>query len=158
MLSGTVVVTEATNAHLTFSTPAQVVADGSATAAPSALSCASWAAGASGGFAAPQFDVKSGDHSIYFDALVTSGYHGPGTYTSATDPTLAGTVVIGVGIAPGQQGAFSIFRSRIHGASTMTVHSDGSGAFQISEWGSDEVRGNTGSAGAVSGTVTWTCS
>jgi hypothetical protein len=150
--------TEAANAHLAYSTPAQVVSDGSATAAPSVLTCASWASGAGGAFAVPQFDVTSGDHSIYFDALLTSGYHGPGTYTSATDPALAGTVVVGVGIAPGQQGAFSIFRSRIHGASALTVHPDGSGTFQISEWGSDEVRGDTGSAGAVSGTVTWTCS
>jgi hypothetical protein len=122
-----------------------------------ALTCAAYAAGARGSFAAPQFDVIRQDHSVYFQGMMPTGYRGPGLYRSATEPSLSGTVSVGTDVGTGQQAAYSIFRSQINGASTLTVNADGSGTFLFDSWGSDEVRGNTGSAATVSGRVSWTC-
>ncbi|MBV8528262.1 MAG: hypothetical protein JOZ75_08115, partial [Candidatus Dormibacteraeota bacterium] len=79
------------------------------------------------------------------------------TYQSAGNGTLTGTISVGVGVGGAQQTTYSIFRSMIGGSSSMTVRADGSGSFTFTEWGSDEVRGDTGSAASISGTVTWTC-
>jgi hypothetical protein len=110
-----------------------------------------------GGFVAPEFDVTSDDHGIYFLGMMSDGYHGPGVYQSSTEPSLSGTIAAAVGVGGGQQPAYSIFRSHIKGASMLTVHDDGSGTFLFSGWGGDEVRGSTGSAASISGTVTWQC-
>lgn len=96
-------------------------------------------------------------HSLYFSATV-AGYHGPGEYAGAGSGALTGTISVGVGAGGAQQPTYSIFRSVIGGSSSMTVRPDGSGTFTFSEWGSDEVRGVTGSAASISGTVSWTCS
>jgi hypothetical protein len=143
------------NAH--FRAPMQVLAAQEATPAPKGFTCGQYAAGEDGTFLAPQFDVPSGDHSLYFSGMMTAGYGGQGVYRSDAQPTLEGTISVAVGIGAGQQAAFSIFRSRIGGTSTMTVHADGSGVFDFENWGSDEVRGNTGSAANVTGAVAWTC-
>lgn len=121
------------------------------------MTCAAYAAGTDGGFLAPQFDVTNDDHSLYFSGMVTSGYTGPGVYRTDTTPTLSGTISVGVGVGGGQLPAYTILRSQINGSSTLTVHADGSGIFGFSAWGSTEVRGNTGSAASISGSVTWTC-
>ncbi|HYL71243.1 MAG TPA: hypothetical protein VEY89_08080 [Candidatus Dormibacteraeota bacterium] len=152
-LTGTVSVTEAAALSAQFHVPVGATQTG----APAGTTCASYAQGTSGGFTPPVFDVTTNDHSIYFGATMPSGYAGPGTYDSSSVPSLTGTVAVAVGTDPGQQPATSIYRSRISGHSTLMVRPDGSGVFQFSEWGSDEVRGDTGSAAIVSGTVTWSC-
>ena len=157
MLSGTGQISEDENAQFSFTSPLQIVTDQQPSPAPAGLTCAQFAAGEGGSFAPPTFDVLSGNYKFYFEAVMASGYHGPGAYQSADEPSLTGTIAVDVGVAGGQQGAVSIFRSHINGSSTLTVHGDGSGTFDYSEWGSDEVRGNTGSAASVSGTVRWSC-
>ena len=152
-LTGTVSVTEAAALAAQFHVPVDATQTGAAAGTP----CARIAQGASGGFTPPIFDVTTNDHSVYFDATMPSGYTGPDTYDSSSEPSLTGTVAVAVGTDPGQQPATSIYRSRVGGHSTLTVRPDGSGVFQFSEWGSDEVRGDTGSAAIVSGTVTWSC-
>lgn len=154
-LRGTMETAEYVTLTSAFTAPIQVIVNQSASPAPAATTCAAYAAGVDGAFAAPQFDVVNDDHSLYFSGMVASGYAGPGVYHSDTTPSLGGTISVGVGIA--QQPAYSILRSRVGGTSTLTVNPDGSGRFVFSEWGSDEVRGNTGSAGSISGTVSWTC-
>ena len=129
---------------------------GAVLTSPPASSCAAYAASPSGVFFPPEFDVVAADHSLYFSASA-SGYHGPGDYSSAGSGPLTGTISVGVGVGGAQQTAYSIFRSAIGGSSSLSVHADGSGTFTFSEWGSDEVRGNTGSAASISGTVSWTC-
>lgn len=156
-LSGTVETTEAVRLSTAFTAPLQVLVHQSATPAPAGTTCATYAAGSDGTFVAPQFDVENDNHSLYFSGMVASGYVGPGVYHSDTTPSLGGTISVGVGAAAGQQPAFTILRSRVSGSSTLTVNPGGSGSFEFSEWGSDEVRGNTGSAASISGTVTWTC-
>ena len=131
---------------------------GAALTSPPASSCAAYAASPSGVFFPPELEVVAADESLYFSATA-SAYHGPGDYTSAGNGALTGTISVGVGVGAGgaQQTTYSIFRSAIGGTSSMTVRADGSGTFTFSEWGSDEVRGDTGSAASVSGTVSWTC-
>lgn len=138
-----------------FHAEVDAAVSGAVLSSPPASSCAAYAA-SSGVFFPPEFDVVSADHSLYFSATVAS-YHGPGTYESAGNGTLTGTISVGVGIGGAQQTAYTIFRSMIGGSSSLTMRADGSGTFTFSEWGSDEVRGNTGSAASISGTVTWTC-
>jgi hypothetical protein len=157
LLTGTVNTAEDATLSASFRVPIRVLANQEPTAAPSALGCAQYAAGAQGSFVAPEFDVTTSDHSVYLVGMIADGYHGPGVYHSSTDPSLGGTIAVGVGVDSGQQPTYSIFRSHINGTSALTVHDDGSGTFLFSEWGSDEVRGDTGSAASISGTVTWTC-
>ncbi|MBV9100350.1 MAG: hypothetical protein JOZ46_12455 [Candidatus Dormibacteraeota bacterium] len=152
-LTGSVQVSEASQLDAQFRVPLSAVPGSNAH-----TTCAQFAQGTAGSFTAPVFDVKVSDHSVYFDAVVSSGYQGPGTYSSATQPSITGTVAIAVGTDAGQQPTTSIYRSRINGQSLMLVRPDGSGMFQFTTWGSDEVRGDTGSAAYVSGTVSWTCS
>jgi hypothetical protein len=156
-LSGMVTTAEDATLTTTFRVPLQIVADRQPTPAPESLGCTAYAAGQAGMFAAPQFEEKIDDHSVYFRGFMTAGYSGPATYKSDTAATLGGTIVVGMGMASGQLPAYTIFRSNIGGSSTLTVKADGSGRFDFSEWGSTEVRGNTGSAASISGTVSWTC-
>jgi hypothetical protein len=157
MLTGTVTTAEDVTLTASFRVPIHVLENQEPTPAPRAVGCMQYAAGEQGSFVVPVFDVTSGDHSIYLAGMMSSGYHGPGAYDSSTEPSLGGTISVGVGVDVGQQPAYSIFRSHINGTSTLTVHDDGSGTFLFSEWGSDEVRGDTGSAAGISGSVTWTC-
>ncbi len=157
MLTGTVKTAEDANLSVSFRSPIEVLTNQDPTPAPLGVGCAEYAAGTAGGFVAPVLDVTSDDHGIYFQGTVTKGYRGPGVYQSSPEASLGGTISIAVGVAEGQQPAYSIFRSSINGTSTLTVHPDGSGAFDFSEWGSDEVRGAAGSAASISGSVTWTC-
>ena len=156
-LSGTVETAADAVINAAFTAPLQVLNHQAATAAPRGTTCTQYAAGSDGSFLAPQFDITSNGHSLYFQGMVASGYSGPGTYSSDTTSTLTGTVSVGANVGPGQQPTYSIFRSQIGGQSSITVHDDGSGTFTFSDWGSDEVRGNTGSAASISGAVTWTC-
>jgi hypothetical protein len=156
LLSGTVQTSEDVSLSAQFRAPIEVpTASGSATAIPG-MSCATYAAGSNAMFAPPQFDITSGGHSFYIQAIA-SGYHGAGDYSSPGSGPLSGTIAVGANVGSGQQPAYSIFRSAIGGSSTLSVRPDGSGTFTFSEWGSDEVRGNTGSAAAISGALTWTC-
>jgi hypothetical protein len=156
MLTGTVQTAEDVSLTAPFRVPIQVATSGDPTPAAKDVACADYAAGVHNGFVAPVFDVKSDDHGIYFVGTSTA-YHGPGVYNSQTDRSLGGTIAVAVGVAAGQQPAYSIFRSHINGSSTLTVHANGSGTFTFSQWGSDEVRGDTGTAATISGKVTWTC-
>lgn len=159
LLSGTVNVSEADALRGSFSSPLQKPDGFDNTAAPAGTTCAAYAAGFNGGFAPPVFDVPIGTtgYGVYFTAQMAKGYHGPGTYRSTVDKSLRGTMAIDVGEQNGQPGAVSIYQSRIGGSSVMSVRGDGSGTLEYDEWGSDESRGDTGSAAAVSGTVRWTC-
>ena len=149
-----------TSEDVTLDTSFQAAVDsavsGAVLTSPPALSCAAYAASSGGVFFPPEFDVVAADHSLYFSAMA-AGYHGPGDYASAGNGPLTGTISVGVGVGGAQQTTFSIFRSMIGGSSSMTVRPDGSGSFTFTEWGSDEVRGDTGSAASISGTVSWTC-
>jgi hypothetical protein len=157
LLTGTVNAAEDVTLTASFRVSIPILANQEPTPAPSDLGCLQYAAGMQGSFVAPVFDVTGGDHTIYLVGMMSSGYRGPGAYDSSTEPSLGGTIVVGTGVDPGQEAAYSVFRSHINGTSTLTVHDDGSGTFVFSEWGSDEVRGTTGSAAGISGTVTWTC-
>lgn len=156
VLAGTVHTSEDVTLDSSFRAGADSAVSGAALTSPPASSCAAYAASPGGVFFPPEFDVVAEDHSLYFSASA-AGYHGPGDYASAGTGTMTGTISVGVGVGGAQQPAYSIFRSMIGGSSSMTVRTDGSGTFTFSEWGSDEVRGNTGSAASISGTVTWTC-
>jgi len=135
----------------------QVLVNQTATAPPMTMSCMQYASGMNDSFVPPQIEINVMDHSLYVAAQVASGYNGPGSYSSASNPTLGGTVSVETDTGFGESGAFSFYRSRIGGASTVTVNPDGSGTFDFSEWGSDEVRGNTGSATSISGALTGRC-
>lgn len=156
MLTGIVETSEDVSLHATFHAPIEVAAgNGSATPQPG-LTCAAYATAASSVFVPPQFDVIAGGHSMYFAATAT-GFHGPGDYQSAGSGAITGTISVGVNVEAGEQPTYSIFRSSIGGSSAMTVRPNGSGTFSFAEWGSDEVRGNTGSAASISGELSWTC-
>ena len=157
MLAGTVRTSEDVTLDTSFHAGVDAAVSGALLTSPAAPSCAAYAASSSGIFFPPEFDVVVADHSLYFSATA-AGYHGPGDYTSAGNGALTGTISVGVGVGGAQQATYSIFRSAIGGSSSMTVRPDGSGTFSFSEWGSDEVRGDTGSAASISGTVSWTCS
>jgi hypothetical protein len=157
MLTGTVKTFEDTTFTSTFRVAALVMLNGAPSTAAPSTTCTAYAGGSNGGFIAPQFNVNRSNTTVYFQGMVSQGYGGPGAYDSATNKSLHGTVGVGLNTGPGQAATYSIFRSQIGGSSQVTVHADGSGTFTFSEWGSDEVRGNTGSASAISGTVTWTC-
>lgn len=157
MLAGTVRTSEDVTLDTSFKAGADSAVSGAVLTSPPASSCAAYAASPTGVFFPPEFDVTAADHSLYFSATVAD-YHGPGDYSSAGDGALTGTISVGVGVGGAQQTTYSIFRSTIGGSSSMTVRADGSGSFTFSEWGSDEVRGDTGSAASISGTVGWTCS
>lgn len=155
-LTGTVQTSEDVTLDTSFHAGIDVAVSGAVLTSPPAPSCAAYAASPGGVFFPPEFDVVSANHSLYFSATAQA-YHGPDTYESPGNGTLSGTISVGVGVGGAQQTAYSIFRSMIGGSSSLTVRPDGSGTFTFSEWGSDEVRGNTGSAASLSGTVTWTC-
>lgn len=155
-LRGTIQTSENTSLTTTFRAPLEVAGSGGAATPQPGLTCAAYAAAPGGVFVPPQFDVTSAGHSVYFAATV-GGYHGPGDYQSAGSGSLGGTIAVGVNVGAGEQPAYSIFRSAIGGSSAVTVRPDGSGSYTFSEWGSDEVRGNTGSAASISGEVTWNC-
>lgn len=157
MLAGTVQTSEDVTLDASFHAGVDSSASGAVLTSPPAPSCAAYAASPGGVFFPPEFDVIAANHSLYFSATA-AGYHGPGDYASAGNGALTGTISVGVGVRGAQQPAYSIFRSMIGGSSSMTVRPDGSGTFIFSEWGSDEVRGDTGSAASISGTVSWTCS
>lgn len=157
VLTGRVRTSEDVTLDTSFHAGVETAVSGADLTYPPATTCAAYAASAGGVFFAPEFDVTSADHSLFFSATATS-YTGPGDYSSAGNGTITGTISVGVGVGTGQQTAYSIFRSQINGSSTMSVRPDGSGSFTFSEWGSDEVRGNSGSAANISGTLTWTCS
>ena len=154
VLTGTVRTSEGVTLDTSFHAGVDSAVSGAVLTSPPASSCATYAASPSGVFFPPEFGVVAADHSLYFSATA-AGYHGPGDYSSAGNGALTGTISVGVGGA--QQTAYSIFRSAIGGSSSMTVRPDGSGTFTFSGWGSDEVRGNTGSAASISGTVSWSC-
>ena len=149
-----------TSEDVTLDTSFQATVDsavsGAVLTSPPAPSCVAYAASPSGVFFPPEFDVVAADHSLYFSATAAA-YRGPGDYTSAGNGALTGTISVGVGVGGAQQTTYSIFRSMIGGSSSLTVHADGSGSFTFTEWGSDEVRGDTGSAASISGIVSWTC-
>ena len=156
MLAGTVQTSEDVTLDTSFRAGVDAAVSGAVLTSPPALSCAAYAASPGGAFFPPEFDVVAADHSLYFSASA-AGYHGPGDYTSAGSGALSGTISVGVGVGGAQQTTYSIFRSAIGGSSTLTVRPDGSGVFTFSDWGSDEVRGDTGSAASISGVVSWTC-
>jgi hypothetical protein len=155
-LTGTVQTSEDVTLNTSFHVTVDSAVSGATLKASPASTCAAYAASSDGAFFPPQFDVVSQGHSLYFDAMA-SGYHGPDDYASAGNGAITGTISVGVNVGAGQPAAYSIFRSIIGGSSDLSVHPDGSGTFTFSEWGSDEVRGDTGSAASISGTVTWTC-
>ncbi|HEY6470995.1 MAG TPA: hypothetical protein VI434_14640 [Candidatus Dormibacteraeota bacterium] len=152
-LIGSAAIDGAYKAAGTFSTRPEVLV-GSLPAAPSAHdTCTDYA----NGFAqhptsfVPPAVKTSGTPTLYLTTTLASGYHGPGTYTSATSPMLRGQVAVGVGDVGDLNGAGFIdtFRSGYPGTTTLTVHDDGSGMLQFSGWGSD--------ATIISGTVQWVC-
>lgn len=156
LLAGTVHTSEDVTLDTSFHAGVDSAVSGAVLTSPPAPSCAAYAASPSDVFFPPEFDVVAENHSLSFSATA-AGYRGPGDYSSADNGALTGTISVGVGVGGAQQTTYSIFRSSIGGSSSMTVRPDGSGTFTFSEWGSDEVRGNTGSAASISGTVDWTC-
>lgn len=152
-LIGSAAIDGAYKATGTFSTHPEVLV-GSLPAAPSAHdTCTDYASG----FAqhptsfVPPAVKTNGTTTLYLTTTLASGYHGPGTYTSATSPMLRGQVTVGVGDVGDLNGAGFIdtFRSGYPGTTTLTVHADGLGMLQFSGWGSD--------ATIISGTVQWVC-
>jgi hypothetical protein len=162
LLTGTISVSGGATLTATFSARAEVLSGGSLTSVSASDTCANYADGLTQNptsFSAPELQTAGGSN-VYMKATIASDYHGPGTYSSETTPLFDGTLVYGIGFATGQNGAATVFRSSIHGihgATTLTVRPDGSGSLEFSDWQSDEVRGDTGPAATVDGTVTWTC-
>lgn len=156
VLVGSVQTSEDITLDTSFRSGVDSAVSGALLASPPASTCAAYAGSPSGVFFPPEFDVVAADHSFYF-AATAAAYHGPGGYQSPGNGSLTGTISVGAGVGGAQQTTYTIFRSTIGGSSSMTVRSDGSGTFTFADWGSDEVRGTTGSAASISGTVTWTC-
>jgi len=157
-LAGTISVNGGVTLTSRFSSTAQIDVDGTVTPAPTASTCADFARGMQpdpAAFAAPTVET-AGDTTVYLRATIAAGYRGAGTYTSRSNPALTGTLVYGSGMGTGQKGVFTVFRSSIHGNTTLTVAADGSGMLEFSDWGSDEYKGGKGTVD-VSGTVTWRC-
>ena len=156
VLDGTVQTSEDVTLDTSFRAGVDTAVSGALLASPPASTCSAYAASPGGVFFPPEFDVVAADHSFYFSATAAA-YAGPGEYRSAGNGSLTGTISLGVGVGGAQQTTYTIFRSAIGGSSSMTVRPDGSGTFMFTDWGSDEVRGNTGSAASISGTIAWTC-
>lgn len=137
----------------TFTTHPEVLV-GSLPQAPTAHdTCADYASGFAQNptsFVVPALKT-SGTTTLYLTTTLASGYHGPGTYSSATSPMLSGRMAVGIGDVGDLNGAGYIdtFRSGFPGTTTLTVHADGSGTLEFSSWGSD--------ATIISGTVQWVC-
>jgi len=150
LLKGTVSVSGSYAVTSTFITRAELIAGSSLVSPPSSATCANYANGFAQNpmsFAAPELQT-TGDTTAYLTATVASGYHGPGTYSSASTPTLSGSVAVAVGDVA-QGGFVDTFRSGTRSTTSLIVRPDGSGKLEFSGWGtgdSDE-----------DGTVTWTC-
>jgi len=138
-----------------FDTPAQADGTGGVGPLPDSASCSQYAKGfgTAGTFEVPQIDAV-GDTTLYLTGGMTSGYSGPGTYSSASNPGLTGEAVVST--SGGQGPIFATYRSQRAGSSTLIVSADGSGKLTLTEWGSTETRG-TNIAGALDGTLIWTC-
>ena len=156
LLAGRVQTSEDVTLDSSFRAGVDTAVSGALLTAPAASSCVAYAESSGAAFFPPEFDIVAADHSLYFSATAAA-YHGPGVYQSGGAGSLTGTISVGVGVGGAQQTAYTIFRSAIGGTASMIVRPDGSGTFTFSEWGSDEVRGTTGSAASISGTVSWTC-
>lgn len=133
-----------------FSTRAELVNGGSITTPPASETCAEYADGLAQhltSFAAPVVQT-AGERTIYLEATIASGYHGPGSYTNRLTPTLSGSVQVAIGDLA-QGGFVDVFRSDMQATTTLTVRSDGSGTLDFSGWSSGD--------SSLSGTLTWMC-
>ena len=104
------------------------------------------------GFDTPAVETR-GAESVSIRVTLTSGYTGPGTYTSHAQQALTGVATVAVGMAEGP--SYYSFHSR-DGVTTLTVAPDGSGTAEFSTWADDEVRGGIGT-GDISGSMSWSC-
>jgi hypothetical protein len=159
MLTGTITVTGAYAETDTFNTRAQVETGGTPMAAPAGFTCAAYARGnpdpQSNGattFSAPQVhtpgSTTAGAFPVDFAATMTSGYAGPGTYSSSTVRSLTGNMVVNVG------NFIDFFKSDSPGMTiltVLTVDPNGAGTVSFMNWFS------SGSQSHMSGTVVWTC-
>jgi hypothetical protein len=147
----------------TFTAPASIEVGGNPTPAPSGWTCTDYArgfdapTGGGKGFHPPEFQSADVNHeSMYLSVSMPTGYTGPGSYDSRTNPALQGYAAQNVDNAAGP--ATTPFSSSIHGATVLTVNPDGSGSLDLINWGSTEVHGAVGAGGvSVSGSVKWTC-
>jgi len=149
-LTGTAEIDGAYRATGTFSTHPEVLVGNQSQAPTAHDTCVDYAQGFAQNptsFVAPELQT-TGATTLYVTATLASGYHGPGTYSSVTSPMLRGQVAVGIGDLNGA-GYIDTFRSGFPGATTLTVHADGSGALEFSSWGSD--------ATVISGSVLWAC-
>lgn len=156
-LRGTITVSGDYNMSTGFTTHAVVQRGGFTTPAPVGTTCADYARGfgASPSFTAPEIQT-AGDHALYLRASVDGVYTGPGTYTTESAArSLSGSAIVTVPSSAGP--AFTVYNSKIHGTTALTVHADGSGTLTFDDWGDDENRAGH-IAGYLSGSVTWTCS
>ena len=154
-VKGTLQVSGDYDLQTSFDTPAPADIGGKTQPVSESTTCAQYAKGAGtpGTFEVPQVNA-SGDTTLYLTGGMTSGYAGPKTYTTTSNKGLTGEIVVSTPQGPGS--AFTIYRSARGGTATLTVKPDGSGTLRFNEWGSTETRG-TNIAGAVEGTLDWTC-
>lgn len=150
LLTGTVTISGTYAVTGTFSThPQLAIGSGLATLGANET-CAAYAAGFAQhptSFAVPLVQT-AGEKTVYLEASMTSGYHGPGTYTNRSTPALSGTVQIGIGGL--EQGGFvDVFDSVAQSTSTLAVMPDGSGTFDFAGWSAGD--------NSVNGTLSWTC-
>jgi hypothetical protein len=163
-LAGTVTISgAATIPSTTFLTAAQMQSGDHEVAPPAGATCADYARGfatgfapsAGPGFAAPAIQT-AGYHNIYVALTMSSGYHGPGTYTLQNTPSMSGVAVEGIGT--GSSAVYTVFKAKNGGRATLTVNADGSGSLQIDHWDSDEVRQAPGASQVyIFGSVRWVC-
>ena len=147
---GTVTISGTYAVSGTFTSHPQLAIGSSLTTPAANDTCAAYADGFAqhpASFAVPLVQT-AGDKTVYLQALLLSGYHGPGTYTNRSTPSLTGTVQVGIGGL--EQGGFvDVFDSDSQSTSSLTVKPDGSGTLDFSGWSSGD---NT-----VDGTLQWTC-
>jgi len=125
--------------------------DGSTVPPAAGATCSNYAEGFDENpisFTPPEVQTVGGANTAYVQSRLSIGYHGPGTYTSRSNPQLGGAVAIGVGDLEGS-GYIDTFRSGPPGTTTLTVNPDGSGRLVFSSW--------SGGDTTISGTVIWTC-
>ena len=150
LLTGTVTISGTYEVTGIYSTRPQLAIGSALTTLDANETCADYADGFAQhptSFAIPLVQT-AGERTVYLQAMVADGYHGPGTYTNLSTPTLTGTVQIGVGSLD-QGGFVDVFDSGTQSRSTLTVRPDGSGTLGFSGWSAGD--------NSVNGTLTWMC-
>jgi len=150
LLTGTITISGTYAVAGTFTSHPQLAAGSSLTTPAANATCAGYADGFAqhpASFAVPMVQT-TGERTVYLEASIASGYHGPGTYTNRSIPSLSGTVQVGIGGL--EQGGFvDVFNSDAQSTSTLTVRPDGSGTLDFSGWSAGDT--------TVDGTVSWMC-